>query len=118
MSDNLKDHEFLSIACQAIRGGWQIPESAYAELPARLLEIALGQNERAAVKAAVVLIAMVGQNAPESTSESYGRVVVYIPSNGRDDPDPDDDSPALVTPTSATLTGDDGKGVDHGTTAE
>ena len=117
MSDNLKNHEFLSIAGQAIRGGWQIPETAYVEIPARLLEIALGQNERAAVKAAVVLIAMVGQNAPESTSESFGRVVVYIPSNGRDDPDPDDDGSALVTPASAVLTGGNATEVDHGLTA-
>jgi hypothetical protein len=77
------DREFVAMATGVVRGQWEIPPEVFAELPAKLFEIAMG-GTRTGIKAAKILLDMNQQNeAGEINIDTNGNVVVYIPDNGR-----------------------------------
>ena len=115
-NDHLKDHEFTAIVGQAVRGAWEIPPDQFSALPERLIGIVQSGNDRVALKAAKLLVDMNSQNELPAKSESqYGRVVVYIPDNGRG-PAPGESGQVVITETEATADRDAGEGDDRGTT--
>lgn len=68
----------LKMIRQAINNGWLIPERAMAELPEKMLELALSSasDDRARVSAAKVLVSMVGQcREAAGTTVNVGVVV-------------------------------------------
>ena len=78
-----KDHEFVAMAGEAFRGQWVIPPGEFATLPQRLIAISRGEDVRSAIKASKLLVDMNSQNDKATDGEQYGKVVVYIPDNGR-----------------------------------
>lgn len=78
------DREFLAMASGVVRGLWEIPPEVFRELPAKLVEIAMGKNTRSAIKAAKLLVEMNLQNGVgETTDDPLGIVTIFIPDNGR-----------------------------------
>ncbi len=78
------DREFVAMATGVVRGQWEIPPEVFRELPAKLVEIAMGKNTRTAIKAAKLLVEMHAANgAGEINIDQRGGVVIYIPDNGR-----------------------------------
>lgn len=78
------DRETVAMARGVVREGWEIPPHVFRELPAKLTEIALGDNTRMAIKAAKLLVEMHAANgAGEISIDTGGEVVIYIPDNGR-----------------------------------
>ena len=78
------DREFVALATGVVRGQWEIPPEVFRELPAKLVEIAMGKNTRAAIKAAKLLVEMHAANgAGETNIDHRGDVVIFIPDNGR-----------------------------------
>ena len=75
----------LKLIQAAIRKGWIIPERAYAELPAEMLEIALDKmrDDRPRIAAAKVLTTMFQQaNPPEKSGQTIN---VGVQVNQNDD---------------------------------
>ena len=87
------DREFVAMSSGVVRGQWEIPPEVFRELPAKLVEIALGDNPRSAVKAAKLLIAMNAANDPAPQDDQRGHVTIFLPHNGRD-PMPNESTPA------------------------
>ena len=77
------DREVLEAAAGAIRGRWEIPLEVFSELPVKLAKLALGENNRVAIKAARLLIEMNRANAEQAVSDIFADVQIYIPDNGR-----------------------------------
>ena len=87
------DREFVAMASGVVRGAWEIPPEVFRELPAKLVEIALGKNSRTAIKAAKLLVEMHAANgAGETHIDQRDHVTIFIPHNGRD-PLPNESAP-------------------------
>lgn len=71
---------------RAIRLKWELPADLATVLPDRLEKLTKHSDGRIACRAATCLLAMNAQNEAESddASDQGGRVVVYIPANGRE----------------------------------
>ena len=104
--DPVKRRRDLSLLKRAVVGRWALPTAVYLDVPAAMGEVLKDGNDRAKIAAAKVLIALHGQNLAadaasdalhatagggwDDESEPPGRVVVYLPDNGRGDATPGD----------------------------